>query len=1079
MGMMALGVLVATADPAGAVSDRNLYERGQMPPGADTSAAMGHVNAMMQERFAQAGGPANRTATAFAEEIVKTLPLIPGATVITYPVVTPAGNLLAGTGRGIGFSHITVHEPVTGRIIWKTPRYIGPTDYATQRTVGPGAYLGGYPIVINDPSSAAYNWAAISDGYNVWSFEADTGAVNWIASQGDWPPGPQRIREEPLRQRSMANDIPIGVQPLPGSRAPSGEPLVGSLYTRGNFAYVDASSGELIILQNGDVGNVARGYQAPILYLIIDLLCFPGGQLALEFKDWCSAFVYTRYFSANTVMADPLRNRVTVTYAGDGQTYDRFMTWEFNTDADGRVELDPDLADGESPAMSLAWSTDFGLNSGATPTWSDSGAVIFGVDGAGITNAFNANTGAVIVSSTGGGAGFSPSTDHNDQLVICSPEAGLAYVSSKDGRFIWQNDGGDLGVQHLPVTPDSPLLVTGRPKAECVGFPATHPDVFNAQFVMGYPVTLFEALAALGIPLPSTVTSAAVVDFAANARTGETVEALRRSIYTGSGEASTGMLDSGRALSGRVDAVASIAAGILNLLLPRRFDIPPAEGGFVISEPDSFRESIQNQFEGAEIYCNEIVNGLAIPGDAGGESIPALASADFDTPRGENEERLLQLSVNKMGYINSIMKNSIPPRMDSASSRLPSELNALGRAGVDAFRNAIIANTTTARDLMLGGDATYPAGCGSDEPYCTFGRSHDPTDAERAQASAAMENACRLARNAQLFLALPVIPEPAPEPEIPEGDPHCYVEYGEDPADEADGGVFQIAGTTASAGDATNPNLQGKMVVKYVDDGAGNIQPGRVEMMWVWIYQKFDFISSPTVRTNVHNFSPTCNGEITPDWSDVANIPTACAYESAPGVPMTVADVDAQNPIAIGELVGEDLTAAAINWQNCNVVDSSLYWNDDNSDYTEALAASNEGRGCIALKAGRTGDTGANETVLEGAWHSFGTVNCEGAASLCKAGKLNPGDNIQAFTWPQPLQYGPVGGPDSSNSTEFLADTLNWPGTNPVATDSDFSIEPGFQSVEIPNSAPSHTWMGATLKRVEGGLTTCNPVAAP
>ena len=85
------------------------------------------------------------------------------------------------------------------------------------------------------------------------------------------------------------------------------------MFTRGNFAYVDAANGELIVLQNADVGNIAQGYSAPLLYGIIDLLCFPGGQIALEVKDFCSALVYTRYYSVNTTMVDPLRNRVTVT----------------------------------------------------------------------------------------------------------------------------------------------------------------------------------------------------------------------------------------------------------------------------------------------------------------------------------------------------------------------------------------------------------------------------------------------------------------------------------------------------------------------------------------------------------------------------------------------------------------------------------------------------------------------------------------------------------------------------------------------------------------------------------------------
>ena len=671
MGMTALGVLVAMAGSAGAVSDRNTSERGQMIPSPDTPAAMGHVNNMMQERMAAAGGPTDRTVTAFGEEIVKTLPLIPGASVITYPVITPSGNLFAGHGRGIGFSSITVHEPVTGRIIWQTPRYLGPQDYLLQRTVGPGAYLGGYPGIVDDGTLATNNYATTSDAHNIWAFDADSGEVKWVTSQSDWAPGPQRVREEPLRPQSMANDTTIATPLLPKAlKAPSGEPLAGSLFTRGNFAYVDMLNGDLVILQNGDADNLAVGYQAPILYLIIDLLCFPGGQVSLEFKDFCSAFVYTRYFSVNTVMADPIRNRVTVTYAGDGATFDRFMTWEFITDGGpgqpGTILPDADLTDGDSPAMQLSWSTNFGLNSGATPTWSDSGTVIFGVDGAGITNAFDANDGEILASSTGGGAGFSPSTDHNDLLVICSPEAGLAQVSPIDGSFIFQNTADGLGLEHLPVMPDSPLLVTGRPGEQCVGFPVTHPDMYQAQFVLGYPIRLLEALAALGIPIPSTVTSTAIADFQADAQTGETIPAKFRSVYNGSGEASLGAMDSGRYISGRVDAVAAINAGILNLLLPRRFDVPPAEGGFLISEPRSWRESVLAQFQGAAQYCDEVINGRFGPdGGVITEPLPVVVAA----PDAFNKARWLQLNVNKVGYINSIMKNSVPGRLNNANGR--------------------------------------------------------------------------------------------------------------------------------------------------------------------------------------------------------------------------------------------------------------------------------------------------------------------------------------------------------------------------------------------------------------------------
>jgi hypothetical protein len=538
------------------------------------------------------------------------------------------------------------------------------------------------------------------------------------------------------------------------------------------------------------------------------------------------------------------------------------------------------------------------------------------------------------------------------------------------------------------------------------------------MFVLGYPVPLLEALSALA-PLPSTITDAATADFYVDEDTGETVEAQYRAVYNGSAEAQIIPQDSGRFTSTRVDATAAINAGIINLILPRRFDVPPAEGGFVISEPVSFRDAIANQFEGIEAYCTEIQDTLP-----------------------NSDTRQLQIAVNKLGYINSIAKNSIPGRAESAKSRAPSELNAIGEAVVNSLTGNIISLTTEARDAML-----------SNAPG-------DPGPAEQTVAEQNMEQVCNLARIGQAAMAIPPIQVGTPEPEIPEGDPHCYVEYELE-------GTFQIADTTLSAGDATfSPPLPGRMIAKYVDDGAGNIVPGRVEMMWIWVHQDFLFDASPPVLTDVHNFSPTCNGESQPaGWDTVAAVPAACAYESAPGVAGTVDDLDAQNPIAIGELV---VDGSAIEWQSCSV-DPTAYWTDDTGAYTEAVAAGNTGRGCIALKEGRTGDTGANSNVIGSEWHSYGVVECQGSNALCKAGNLTAGANPQAFTWPQPLLHG-----TSINMTMKTGDSIVFPGTNPTATDDDFSIPPGRQSINIPNSSPSTTWMGITGARVDGPLTTCN-----
>jgi hypothetical protein len=198
------------------------------------------------------------------------------------------------------------------------------------------------------------------------------------------------------------------------------------------------------------------------------------------------------------------------------------------------------------------------------------------------------------------------------------------------------------------------------------------------MFVLGYPVPLLEALSALA-PLPSTITDAATADFYVDEDTGETVPAKFRAVYNGSAEAQIIPQDSGRFTSTRVDATAAINAGLINLILPRRFDVPPAEGGFVISEPVSFRDAIINQFEGAQNYCNEVR--------------ATLPSSDT---------RLLQIAVNKVGYINSIMKNSIPGRLSSArNDRSPAEVSDIEAAFIVGNVADIIVGVTVARETLL------------------------------------------------------------------------------------------------------------------------------------------------------------------------------------------------------------------------------------------------------------------------------------------------------------------------------------------------------------------------------------------
>jgi hypothetical protein len=158
--LFALALIALWASNASAVTDRNLTERGQMPPFADTVCPVIHSNALQQEKYAQGGGPAERTVQTFAEGIVKTLPLVPGASLALGPSVLPNGNLVAGTGRGIGFSSLTVHDPVTGNIVWMTPRarpgiYALDASTGAEQFVARSTYIDGQGNVQQSPYSAA------------------------------------------------------------------------------------------------------------------------------------------------------------------------------------------------------------------------------------------------------------------------------------------------------------------------------------------------------------------------------------------------------------------------------------------------------------------------------------------------------------------------------------------------------------------------------------------------------------------------------------------------------------------------------------------------------------------------------------------------------------------------------------------------------------------------------------------------------------------------------------------------------------------------------------------------------------
>jgi len=251
----------------------------------------------------------------------------------------------------------------------------------------------------------------------------------------------------------------------------------------------------------------------------------------------------------------------------------------------------------------------------------------------------------------------------------------------------------------------------------------------------------------------------------------------------------------------------------------------------------------------------------------------------------------------------------------------------------------------------------------------------------------------------------------------------CTVEYDLD-------STFQITNTFGGYGDKTNPNQQGLLVLEYRDDGNGNIIDGEVSMLHYWVLTDFTVDSLVTVKTKVHGFSPSCNGEVTPDWRSDAD----------PGFPARCEYAGNTKAVATGVLNRNDGT---ITWDNCNA--TSDYWAGANAAYTAADIS--EGPGCITSV------------------HSVGNVICTGA--VCSAGNLREGNNPQFDIWAQPMINGYPG--VGTNGLTVSSD--------PQLTflDTPTGASGGFQSFNVPNNTSSRTWTSWTATRNSASLnTTCN-----
>lgn len=243
--------------------------------------------------------------------------------------------------------------------------------------------------------------------------------------------------------------------------------------------------------------------------------------------------------------------------------------------------------------------------------------------------------------------------------------------------------------------------------------------------------------------------------------------------------------------------------------------------------------------------------------------------------------------------------------------------------------------------------------------------------------------------------------------------------------------TFQITDTPFGAGDETYRNLDGALVLRFEANEGGAIVDGPVEILHFWLHQVFQITGLVTLTTNVHAFSPSCNGETKPSWR----------VHTDPGFPAECGYTGNTRPVATGSF---NRRKNEIAWAPCDAPDT--YWSDERkgeASYQQSHVSS--GKGCI-------------DTLR---W--VGNMHCSG---LCGLGSPDRGDNPVFDVWTQPL----INGPESTgiNAVAVSPDRQASTITTPTSASS------GYQSYNVPNDDRSRTWMSWVATRLGSSrFTTC------
>lgn len=259
--------------------------------------------------------------------------------------------------------------------------------------------------------------------------------------------------------------------------------------------------------------------------------------------------------------------------------------------------------------------------------------------------------------------------------------------------------------------------------------------------------------------------------------------------------------------------------------------------------------------------------------------------------------------------------------------------------------------------------------------------------------------------------------------------PTCTVHYDLD-------AVVEVTGSPAGTFDHVKGNNDGRLVIAYSHDGAGNIVEGPVRVLHYGVFVEHDRNHlGVDYQDRVHQYGPACNGETSPTWR----------IDTDPGFP-ALCDHDGvdRGAVATGWL---DAANDRIIWNPCQV--AADYWDLSVGDYDFADVSA--GPGCLA-------DV-----------RQLGYLYCDpGWMDACTSVGLSIYYTVVDETYTQPLITNQACGQDATLSvTGASRDSLTTPS----------GAFNGADSYNMPNRFQNLEWLRFTGTRIEpgpGSYTTCN-----